>query len=557
MEKAKKTASSIKKEKKKLSRKSIIIIAVSAILAAVLIAGIIIGVIHYKNREYKPFDYLNEDLGKYIYISAENYYGYKGYEVEIAMDEITDLTVESTIMQFLAAERGDPSAGGAGEQNASIAIGDDILLYFQGYHINEDGTKGEAISGFDNFTAKEDSKRTYTIGGGELDKYGLNLELKLIGTELSKYTTCKIENEGEIRADDIIFLSYSAYATKDGGKWEELSAKTVKLNLADGIDGQFGEGFTETLLSGSIGEAHKNPTAKSYATDEYKQIRYNNIKVEYVLRPTDPDQEPLRIETTIPATNSDIELQGAPIMLELYIDYAIKYNVPTLDEKFIKETLKVTDESLNEYEGDDIIERFYAYTRDLLEKRDQAEIDSILINAMWSHYYNIAEFKELPEKEVKRLVNISTKELEDAYKQNNNGYNSFDEFANAYVAYLGYELVWTDYLRLAAESEIKEKLIFYYVARAEGFLPSEEEYPELAKKIKEEDVEYLLLANGIKREDYKTEEEYNKAAAPYIQQVEATYSDEALLRYTVHRDYAEPKMSKLAVVKYKNPAAEK
>ncbi len=544
------------KKKKKLSRKSVIIIIVAAVLALAAAAGAIIGVILYKNKEYKPFDYVAEDLSKYIYISAENYHGYKGYEVEISMDEIGDDSVRTAIMQLLVGERGDASAGGQGETKATLAAGDDILLYFQGYRVNEDGSKGSPIDGFGNFTVQKEENRTFTIGAGSLDKLGLNLELKLVGTDLSKYTACKIEDEGAPLANDIIFLTYSSYVLTKDNKWEERSGEEVRLNLGDNIDAEFGEGFTEAILAGTIGKAHTSPSSVSYKTDEYSQIRYNNIKVEYVMRPTDKGQEPLRITTTIPATYSEISLQGTSVIFEMYIDYAVKYKMPTLDEKFIKETLEVEEEALEKYEGADIVERFFAYTRELLEKRNQAEVDSILIEAMWSHYYNIAEFKELPENEIKRLVNLQTKELEDAYNANNNGYKSLDEYANAYVAYLGYELVWTDYLRLVAESEVKEKLIFYYVAKAEGLLPTDEEFAELAEKIKKEDIEYLLLANGIKREDYKTDEEYNSAAAPYRKQVEDTYADKELLKYTVHREFAEPEMSKLAVVKYKNPAAE-
>ncbi len=544
---------SIKNTRKKLSRRKKIIIVTAAMLSVAVIVSAIVGIIHYRNNKaYRPFDYENEDLSRYIYISAENYHGYKGYEVEVAMDEITDDSVKTAIIQLLAGERADPSAGGAGEQNATVAVGDDIMLYFQAYKINEDGSKGEPLEGFGNFTDKEDSSRIYTIGGGFIDSLGLNLELKLVGADLSKYTACEIQTEGQIQSDDIIFLTYTSFASKNGvDGWEERSATERRLNLKDGIDSEFGEGFTEMLLSGSVGEANKNPSANDYSTDEYKKIIYNNIKVEYVMRLTNSSQEPLRIKTVVPAEYSDTSIQGEPVLFELYIDYAIKYNTPELTEDFIKKTLEISDETLSEYEGDDTIARFYSYTRDLLEKNEQAEIDALRIEAMWLHYYNIAEFKELPEDEIKRLINVAKKKLEDGYNANNNGYSTFDEYANAYVAYLGYELVWTDYLRLAAEAEIKEKLIFYYVARAEGLLPTEAEFLSLLAKMKEEDLEYLLSADGISRDDYDSDAEYNSAVEPYRKQIEAIYADEEYMRYQVHLKYAEPKMSQLGIIKYR------
>ncbi len=542
----------VSEKPRKLSRRARIIILISAILVAAIIAGIVAGVIYYRNKRNEPFDYLNEDLGKYIYISPENRTGYKGYEVTIAIDEITDDSVRTAIMQILTGERGDHSATGGGETNATVEVGDDILLYFQAYAVNEDGSRGDAIDGLGNFTVSSDEKRTYAIGGGALDKLGLNLELKLVGTDLSKYTACRIASDGEVSEGDIVFITYDAYAMTSGGRWEKKSGSSVRLNLDGDVDAAWGEGFLDSIVGMQIGKTVDMTGKTDFKTEEYSQIVYNNVKIEYVMRRMDADQEPVCIKTTVPCTYSTVALQGTPVIFELYIDYAVKYNVPELNENFIKETLKVTDEVLAEYQGEDTVEKFYSYMRDLLEKQNQAEIDEILIEAMWSHYYSIAQFKELPQAEVNRLVRQQRNSIETAYKSNNGGYSSLDEYANAYVAYFGYELVWTDYIKLVAESQIKEKLIFYYVARAENLLPTDEEYRTLAAKIIEEDIAYYLLANGIKRENYESDEAYNEAAQPYRDKVNEAYSDESDLRYTVDLEYAEGRMSKMAIVKYKD-----
>lgn len=554
-------SASEKPNRRKLSRRAKIIIAIAAVLTVATVAGIVAGVIYYKNKQSNtPFDYLNEDLSRYIYIPSENYTGYKGYEVTVAIDEITDDSVKTAIIQILAGERGDYAQTGGGEKNATVEVGDDILLYFQAYGVNEDGSRGNAIDGLGNFTVTTDAKRTYTIGGGALDKLGLNLELALVGTDLSKYTSCSILSEGEVNESDIVFITYDAYVMKDG-KYEQRSGSSVRINLDTDVDSAWGEGFRDMLVGQTINEAITDTLSHGdFKTEEYEKIIYSSLKVEYVMRMTDAGQEPVRIKTTVPCTYSSVSLQGTPVIFELYIDYAVKYKVPEFNEDFIKNTLEVSDSVLEEYQGEDTVERFYAYVRDLLEKQNQSEIDEILIEAMWSHYYSIAQFKELPQSEVDRLVRKQRNSITEAYdayraacieENKTPDYSSLNEYANAYVAYLGSELVWTDYIKLAAESEIKEKLIFYYVARAEKLLPSDEEYQRLAAQIIEEDTEYLLLSNGIKRENYDSDEEYNTAAEPYRAKVLESYSDEAYLRYVVDTEYAEGKMSKLAVVKYK------
>ncbi len=543
----------LQKEDAKASRRKINVVwvVVCSLLAAALIATAIVMLVLNINKEEKPFDYVTADLSPYIYIPAENYTGYKGYEVMISIDKITDESVKTALMQARAAKRGEAKTNDK-ETMAKIEVGDDILLYFQGYSVDEDGNKGSAINGLGNFTVSDEGKRTYMIGGGSLDKLGLNLELKLVGQDLSKYTYCEIVEDGEIRENDILFVTYEA-RVKDDGEYSRRGAESERMNLADGgIDAVMGEGFTEMILGQKIGVAVENPSKLTYKSDEFETIRYTKIKVDYVLRPTDEGQEPLSIMTTIPSVYDNVNLQGSLVLFELYVSHAVKYEVPELNDKFIREDLGVSDETLAKYEGNNNTERFAAYTKDLLEKKNQAEIDAILIEAMWAHYYRIAEFKSLPEDEVTRLIEKQKKPLEEAYTKDSKDYKSFDEYAQAYVTeQLGVELVWSDYFRRVAESEIKEKLIFYYVARAEKLLPSDAEFAALAERVRKEDLEYTLLANGITREKYETDAEYEAAVAPYRADVEKYYADEEVLRWVVHREYAEAKMSKFGVVKYK------
>lgn len=531
-------------------KKKTLIIVISAITAVLIIAGIVLGIVLYVNRTYEPFDYVGEDLDKYIYISDENYVGYKGYEVAIAMDEIDDKTVNTMINQILAANRGKAQDGGVGDKNAILAVGDDISVFFRAYKNGENGERVE-IGAMSNFAVTKESSRIYTVGGGSLDTLGLNLELMLIGKDLREYSSCEIKPAGEakISANDIAYVTYSALY--DGQK--SGSGTTVCVDLSDPeIDKKWGYGFTEFLVGKMIGE-NLGPTPL-FESDEYSSILYRNITVERVMRFSDADPKPLEITTTVPCTYSDVSLQGVEVTFELYIDYAIKYDTPALDETFIKETLKMTDDELSKYDGESITDKFRAYVLDYLKAKEEAEVDSIRIEAMWSHLYNIAQIKELPKDEVERIYREYKKNIEDAYEANPGEYSSLDEYANAYVAYLGGTTVWTEYFRSEAEAEVKHKLIFYYIAKKEKLLPNEDEFNKLAKEIVEEEVESYLLSLGIDREDYKTDKEYEEAVAKYRAEVEARYSDKEYLTWVVHLEFCESKMSKFAKVVYKNPS---
>ena len=525
--------------------KKILIISLVCLLVA---GGAITGVLLYMNRELHPFDYVGEDLDKYIYISDENYTGYKGYHVTIAMDEITDDSVASAVNRILAGNRSEaPENDGKGLPKATLAVGDDICLFFRAFTEGEDGERVE-LSQFSNFTVTDTAKRTYTIGGGSLDRLGLNLELSLVGCDLSKYASCKIITESDyeyVLGDDIVYVTYDALY--DGTTPEHAS---VRLDLSDKT---VNKDLCEYLVGKVIGDTLE-PSDRVFTSDDGRKVFYRSIKIERALRFPDIGQEPFTVTTTVPATYSDSSLQGKELTFELYIDYAIKYTVPELDEKFIYETLGISKEALDEYEGTTLKERYYAYVRDALKKAEDAEVSAILVEAMWSHLYSIAEIKKLPEDEVERIYRDYESSLRAAFEANPMDYKTFDEYANAYVSYLGATMSWSDYFRAEAEAEVKHKLIFYYVAKRENLLPKDGDFASLASELVSEEIESYLLKNGITRDKYETDAEYNSAAAPYRAEVESVFADEEYLKWVVHLKFAEERMSKFAKVVYKNPA---
>ena len=91
-------------------------------------------------------------------------------------------------------------------------------------------------------------------------------------------------------------------------------------------------------------------------------------------------------------------------------------------------------------------------------------------------------------------------------------------------------------------------------AKRENLLPKDGDFASLASELVSEEIESYLLKNGITRDKYETDAEYNSAAAPYRAEVESVFADEEYLKWVVHLKFAEERMSKFAKVVYKNPA---
>ena len=165
------------------------------------------------------------------------------------------------------------------------------------------------------------------------------------------------------------------------------------------------------------------------------------------------------------------------------------------------------------------------------------------------------KIKKLPEDEVDRIYNDYKIQFKNAFDANPGSYKTVDEFANAYVSEVeGSSLVWTDYYKGKAEEEVKQKLIFYYIVKRENLLPSEEEFAELKKTLIEVELASMLYQKGISRDGYDSDEAYEAAVAPYRKEAEAVFADEEYATWSVHYEYAVPKMSEFGKVVYRNPA---
>ena len=116
-----KGASSAKdgKEKRKKSGTEIFLIVFAIVAVVGIVASIIIGAIISSNKN-AVFNYLEEDLSKYISVSGD----YKNVTIDINTDPVEDIDVEQAILKALYNNRNQDPIDGKGYTNVPITAGD-------------------------------------------------------------------------------------------------------------------------------------------------------------------------------------------------------------------------------------------------------------------------------------------------------------------------------------------------------------------------------------------------------------------------------------------------
>ena len=507
---------------KNISIKKLAIIITAAVVALVLLVlGIITTVDYVKND--KGFDYLKSDLSKYIEFSDE----YKGFDLNVDIAEPRDIDIKITILNMLRDDK-PKEAWLSGTANCVINPGDVVYIWYRGYLIGEDGEPVE-YDGMCNFDDKE--PHALEIGS---NGFVPGFELGLLG----KYTgeTAKFDKitVGKVTEGNIAYITYTKTVYKEDGTTTDT--KTVvdsdnpkRIILSDStVDETYGAGFVEKISSLNIG-------AKADFEVEIngKKVKYTDLKVDFVTdceTPAEGEKTPYLIDCYFPYDYGAAELRNMDARFEVYIEKADFYyeDTPEFNDEYLKKKIEdkeiaVTLEKLDEYEGDTLVDKYMAYAEELMQKLYEAEYNSLVEKAIWEYYGKIAKVKKYPTAKVDEVYYDYAIELQNIYYanggriQNSYGYydtyDNLNDYANAYLGinssseyyYLGKE-AWKYSVYDMAEEYVKERLILYYVLRADGSLPSKEAIAEEVEIIKQE---YLdeYVDQYLENED-KTKEDY-------------------------------------------------
>ena len=478
------------------------------------------------------FDYLVEDLTKYVAISPTDY---KGYNLTVKLGAITDKSVEEQIMQTLYEFRSDEAKNPG--KTAPLTVGDTLEMWYRGYLKDEDGREID-VSGFSNMT----SSSAYKLGIGSA-KLPLGVESSLLGVVIADYASLESvkKSAGEvITENDIIYVSYSLLSATDG----QTSKSGVRIDLSDeGLDLKFGTGFRNYFIGKTIPESNGKLASFTTAGKDGSLV-YKDVKIDTAYP---KDSNYLTVEARLPYDYEDYGMAGSTIYFDIFPHYFTAYDVPELNEKFILdnlEELELTEEMLSEFEGDGLVEKYKALVKAALSESREEQLASIKEEAMWYHYNDVAVIIEYPEDALMAVYSADVSEIELVWSQYKDSYPNLDDFACAYLS-LDSGADWKETLMETAKSEVKEKLIFYYIIKREGLLAPESEYRTLYDELFDEYVDYYL--DGKTAEDYDSEEKYTEARLDAEKAV-LDYYGESFFKDQVYYEYAIDKVLNFAVV---------
>lgn len=317
-----------------------------------------------------------------------------------------------------------------------------------------------------------------------------DVENKIIGV-LYKYKSAEsVEGDGIISVGDTVNIFYKGYYMSGENK--------VYFSGGSNVGGK--------SYALGIGSASFIPGF------EYNMIGKN---------PADYDENnPMIIESYFPEGYQSAELAGKTAFFEVYVEkdadgkYLItEYDAPSLDDNFITETLKLSSQTLENYDGETLTDRYRSYVKETLISENGLDEKTLIINAFWDSVLNGAVIKKYPEREVKEYVDSYVEELDYYYGYYSTVYE-YDEFMCLYLG-LDKNADWRGALTDMAKSQVKRLLVFYEFMNLAGITPTEEEYLAMFD-------EYLtrsLTNNDITPDKYATAEEYEAAKEKYKQEL--------------------------------------
>jgi FKBP-type peptidyl-prolyl cis-trans isomerase (trigger factor) len=220
-----------------------------------------------------------------------------------------------------------------------------------------------------------------------------------------------------------------------------------------------------------------------------------------------------------------------------------------LTDEVVVDKLKVKEESLTEYEGDTLSEKYRNKIKTELVEEFETKKTATVEESFWEHVKKTATYKRLPEGEVNRLYNYYFNNIKQQYTDYgyDQYYPDFDNFLRT-----NYELEATEdpreYIRNIAKSEVEEKLAFYALLKMDGLLPTEEEFASLYKIVVKESFDNQSSTT------YDSEEKYNNALMAYEMKTLKNYGDDYFDEVVYYRHGIEKLLSFATIVNKAAPA---
>jgi len=505
--------------KKKIDGTNLFLIIFAAVALVGIITALVLGIVSYAAK--RPVDYMNDNLGKFVSLKESDY---KSFDVLVNLDPVTDATVENEIIKILYKNRKETD--GKNNIGQTIKVGDTANIYYFGYTLDDEGNK-VPFDGGCNFGS---SVTALGIGSGQMIP---GFELALVGKNSADYATMTKKDSGTVEDGNLVYITYTV-AYFDGTAKKDV---TAMVDLSTDVDATWGEGFKNYLIGATVGKKIEGSlTIDRTSENGTKQSdTYSDVTVTRIIEFS--EGEPLTIDVKFPRPyTSSPALEGKAVKFDIYIVTSVSYDTPEFNDAFITDTLKVEADTLKDYEGATLAEKYKAMIRKGLEETYAANVDKFIEDAYWLHLLKVAKVKKLPESEVNNFYRGHYAEVENYYASYSSYFKTLDEAARQYLG-LSTGADWQAELMRKSASEVTEKILFYYIIREEGLIPSDEVYKEMYDKAFNAILDNYLKQYGVEREDYETDEEYEKQVDVYRSVVESTYGED-YFRESVYFDYA-------------------
>lgn len=534
---------------------SVIIIGITMSTQGQTLGEVLFGI------KVKRIDYLNDSLDKYLDPQPEDY---KNIELELNVPKPTQKDVDEFILNKLAAGAKDAGKVSINYQfNTPISAGDRIYFYYAAYLKDENGNRIKELDGLNNcvdYGKNSDQPQVFVVGSrdfGFLD--GINYELEsainnvysgryirgfengLIGVVPTKF---KFYTVGDVEPDDIVYAT-ATYVDDAGRLYDEVD---VRIDLGDAnCEKIWGEGIYTYVIEGhQIGDRSRNLPTTLTCAESGKRITYTSFVVNYVSDGAEPTAV---LETTFPYDHPDKSLQNATVYFDIFIEKTEDYNTPALDDAFVIDYLKLSEEKLSAYEGTSVAEKCRAYYLEQLNKEYEVNRNLLAEERLWEKLKENIEIKKLPEREIiyEYQDYVFFKELElEAENNAGAGYEDIDDFMEADLG-LSVGGDWENIVYSMLEDEVIEKLIFYSILKKENKLADGVEFESFCRAELEAEYE---RETGKTAADFESAEKYDAeiaalrvrfvlqsgGEAQYIEEMYYRYGSKLLLGYAILKD---------------------
>ncbi len=545
---------------KKLGAQKITLIITAAVLLVALIAGIVIAVINNINKEKElAFDYITSDLSEYLNIDKSVY---KDYSLTLDIAKPHDIDLDVTLFNLLALKKGDVKNDALAQPYGNIDAGDIVNIYYRGYTFDKDGNELPLETNFGN-----SAYSSLEVGIGITDKateqvyaFHPGFDLSLAGgvsalTEAGRYFDSKNNfvkiTEGAPKTEQILYIGYTRELDGSTSSSDNISKSSERVILANGkdeIDKKYGAGFYDTLMSMTVGSTDTKTLTTAI---DGKTYNYKNIKISFATECEKNSAENggagyFLVECYIPYTYTLKDLRNKTAYYEVYVESIVEHDEKKLTKEFVEEVIADEEygkviEDIDSFEGDRVTQ-LRACVQKLIDDEYKDLYEAELEEAMWNHYHEkITDIKKYPKVKVNAVYTEyfddvlyqfeqSGGSYTDQYTGSQKNYDNIDDYA---VAYLGLTYSenkdWRAHLRSLAENLIKERLILFYILKAENIMPTAE---ELAAKKKEVEDDYLeeyinqyVEKYAVEKDDL-TEEEWKEFESKRYNELHEFYNDE-------------------------------